>query len=100
MHNRECIVCKQTHDTKQRIHKLFACLWVLCQGCCLAGTQSPSGTCDLPTGDQNFKQGRLKLMILKPTSSKWTTKFLAYSALVKQKWKKFDHKAIAGWYCK
>ena len=42
---------------------------------------------DLPSGDQNFKQGArmgAKLMIFSITSSEQTTKFPAYLALLKR----------------
>ena len=49
---------------------------------------------DLPTGNQNFKQGpradELKLMILRLSLGEQTTKFLAHSALLKRKQKTFS----------
>ena len=60
------------------------------QGSCLkTGTRSPEPwfARRQPKFPTRNSHGRLKLMIVMPTSSERMTKFPAYPALVKQKWK-------------
>ena len=59
------------------------------QGSWLTGTRSPEPwfARRQPKFPTRSSHGRLKLMIVMPTSSERMTKFPAYPALVKQKWK-------------